>query len=310
MRTHNQAEIKKRCHAVIPALVRKHDLGVVKKIEMDTEGWVNPCFFLNDEYVLRFNARDPHLPKYQREKFVFDLLLTRNFPVSQKVILDSDKDVIEYDILISKKVAGQNLEKDWSGLPKYDKAALTYKAGQLLRKLHSIDFNFYGELGGDSPLPRSNTWSEFLLCKVSFLLDEARKIELFSNEIENRIFNIMKTNEKLFAEVKSSKLVHVDYHFGNLIYSEKEINAVVDFEWAIAGDPLYDLMFWLRGDETFPESQERFFEGYGKSSFSKQENELIRLYQIIKNIELSIVAALHFPHEEAKDYLNTTLRSL
>lgn len=310
MRTHNHQEIKENCRSVIMNLMNKHKLGRVSFVTMDTEGWVNPCFFVNDEYVIRFNARDPGLPKYQREKFVFDLLKDLKFPVPDRVILDTDKDIIDYDILISRKVSGDNLESCWSKLDRETQISLAEEAGALLKKLHSIKFDYFGELANRGPLPQTKFWFDFLEAKLEFLLSEARKLELFSPTQEKQFVSKLHSRSELINTVKKASLVHVDYHFGNLLFDEKKITGVVDFEWSIAGDPLYDLMFWRNANDVFKGSEERFFKGYGKVDFNTEESLLISTYQMIKNIELSIVATLHFPKEEARDYLDITLKDL
>jgi len=84
---------------------------------MDTEGWVNPCFFVNKSFVFRFNARDPSLPKYQREFFVFNFLKNSHVPVPKTVYLDDSKEYIEFDVLITEILPGAISSKlRWSGM--------------------------------------------------------------------------------------------------------------------------------------------------------------------------------------------------
>ncbi len=91
MRSPNHLEIKKRCQESIAPLIAKYQLGTPTQFVIDDAGWVNPCIFVNDAFVFRFNARDPNLPKYQREKIAFELLKDTNVPVPHKVtIRDAD----------------------------------------------------------------------------------------------------------------------------------------------------------------------------------------------------------------------------
>jgi aminoglycoside phosphotransferase (APT) family kinase protein len=308
MRSPNHVEIKNYCRQAIPELMAKHELGVIKSIHMDTEGWVNPCFFVNDEYVIRFNARDPDLPKYQREKLIFDSLKGSEIPVPPLVILDSDKNAAKYDVLISKKTAGNNLESDWKDLKLKNRSKLANKAGKLLKDIHSREYNFFGEIASSGPLPKTKTWYEYIKAKLNFLIIEARKAQVFCPKTEQLFIDKLSSTKSSIDLVSKASLIHMDFHFGNLIYERDEIVGVVDFEWAIAGDPLYDLMFWRNGNQIFPNSEESFFEGYGKTNFTEDEIQRMALYQMIKNIELSIVAKLHFPSDEALEYRDITLK--
>ena len=52
----------------------KHGLGKIQSLTYSKSGMVNPCVFINDHYVIRFNVRDPYIPKFRREKMAMELL--------------------------------------------------------------------------------------------------------------------------------------------------------------------------------------------------------------------------------------------
>lgn len=74
MRTPDHLAIKNNCRKFIAGLMAKHKLGVPERVVLDEHGWVNPCIFVNDNLVFRFNARDTQLPKFQQVKLIHDLL--------------------------------------------------------------------------------------------------------------------------------------------------------------------------------------------------------------------------------------------
>jgi aminoglycoside phosphotransferase (APT) family kinase protein len=308
MRSPNHLAIKKQCLESIKAIVEKHQLGTLKTIRQDTEGWVNPCFFVNDEFVVRFNARDPHLPKYQRERTIYDLLRSSSIPVPQTVILDIDKDVSPYDLLISGLLPGKNLEFEWKGLDLDHKKRLAFRAGQILEKIHCVHLGYFGEIANQGPFERSSSWKATIKLRFDYLLFLSNRSHVFSDQEESLLRSIFEENLEKIADLKHASLVHGDFHFGNLLFENEEITGVVDFEWSFAGDPLYDLIFWRGANETYPESEASFLMGYGKEGFSKEEIKRMAFYQMIKNIELSTVAKCHFPKEEALSYKETSLR--
>lgn len=311
MRSPHHLTIKKDCLESIPSLMQKHQLGETSSIRQDTDGWVNPCFFVNDSYVFRFNARDPELPKYQREKIIFELLRDNlSIPVPREVILDADHKETPYDVLISKVLPGFNLEQRWPKLKNENRSVLAFKAGVLLKKIHSNIFDYYGEISDSGPLQKHSSWSEFLKSKLAYLLMKAREVDVFTDDQERLIKRKFQSHESLLQTIKTSRLVHVDFHFGNLLFQDQDLTGVFDFEWAFAGDPLYDLVFWKGSDQYYQGSESSFFKGYGLEHFNPKELKLMALYQMIKNIELSIVARNHFPVEEALSYKQTTLEQI
>lgn len=174
MRATNHVQIKQLCKSCIPALMLKFSLGTAEKILTDSEGWVNPCFFVNDRWALRFNARDPVLPKYQREKRAFALLTSLGIPGPRKVLLDETKEFAPFDVLITEMVPGTNAEAGWKTFATEQRHRLAENAGQWLSKIHDIEFPFFGELGAGGPFPRTTTWFEFLTAKVNYHLNEGR----------------------------------------------------------------------------------------------------------------------------------------
>lgn len=310
MRTHNHLEIKELCEKSIGALMKKHDLGDVIHIEIDKEGWVNPCFFVNTSYVFRFNARDPILPKYHREHFSFNKLKESTIPVPRLVILDESKDCCLYDVLITEMLPGTNLESIWNDLNIEERSHIAGEAGKILNQLNQYEFDFFGELSTQGPFPRTNEWKEYLKAKLEFHLNEALDLDLFNSKIIEKIWHNFNGHQQILSEIKSGKLVHVDYHFGNLLYKESKITGVLDFEWAFSGDPLYDFCRWREGNEDLPDSRESFLKGYNKNKFSEDELRRMDIYQMIRNVELCIVARLHFNKAEAEEYLQTTIRQI
>jgi len=310
MRTHNHLEIKKLCEQSIAPLMNKYNLGKIRNIEMDTEGWVNPCFFVNKSFVFRFNARDPSLPKYQREFFVFNLLKNSNVPVPKTVYLDDSKEYIEFDVLITEMLPGANIEKDWKNLSIDQKIKVSKDAGKHLYQLTQYSFDFFGELSLQGPLPRTTTWADYIKVKLNFHLNEAKRLNLIEDGIEFRIWKIFEEHLSELLLVTSSKLVHVDYHLGNLLHQNCKITGVLDFEWAFAGDPLYDFCRWRLPQEDLPNSREAFLNGYNKMEFSTSELKRMDIYQMIRNIELCIVAKLHFSEMEAGEYLKIATQQI
>jgi aminoglycoside phosphotransferase (APT) family kinase protein len=290
--------------------MEKFDFGAVKSIVVDSEGWVNPCIFVNREWVFRFNARDPHLPKYRREKIAFELLKNTAVPVPRKVILDESKEVCPFDVLITEFLNGENLEATWPTLDSKLRPQLAAKAGEILKQLNSVSLSFFGELSGVGPLPQTATWSEYLKAKLSFHLDEALRLGLLDSSKQLRILDVFQSFQSELSAYTESRLVHVDYHFGNLLHSDGRITGVVDFEWALAGDPLYDFCRWRQKEEVCLGSRKPFLSGYGRESFNSSDVSRMDCYQMIQNIEILIVASLHLSSDEAKLFREITLKHL
>ena len=302
MRTPNHETVKHRCRESIPALMRRYFLGTPATIAIDESGWVNPCFFVNDKFVFRFNARDVGLPKFQREKIIFDLIENSTLPSPRSVLLDISRDIAPYDVLISPKLRGTSIEQDWSELDSQTKTCLAEAAGRLLAQLHEVSFPFFGEIAEPGPLPRTDRWIDYLRAKLCLQLDRTVDLDIFPNEYRLRALKLFDSRAAAIDEVKSARLVHDDYHFGNLLHVGPEITGILDFEWSFAGDPLYDYCLWYSELDLWPGSRAPFFKTSRPMELSKSERMRRDVYQMIGNVTLCAEAKLHFPKEEATQY--------
>ncbi|RYZ66945.1 MAG: aminoglycoside phosphotransferase family protein [Proteobacteria bacterium] len=308
MRTPDHLLVKQKCREAIPRILKEFGFDPSSDIIMDDQGWVNPCFFIGREAIVRFNARDQHIPKFQREKIVYDRLRTLNFPVPAEVRLDTSKTISPYDILIASRLNGSNLEQHWKLLESSAKSTLAFQAGQWLRKIHDVNIDTFGEISAFGPFPSTVTWPEYLKARLEYHLSEARELDIFSAELEMRFEAAFEKIIPLLEQTKRSRLIHGDFHLGNLLFEKHQITGILDFEWSCAGDPLFDLCKLRDMDASWTGSQESFNRGYGVSVFDDSEFKKMRIYTMIQNIELCVVAKKYFPAKELRSYVSATAK--
>jgi aminoglycoside phosphotransferase (APT) family kinase protein len=306
MRSPNHLEVKENCRAAIQKIMAQSKLGSVDKVIFDDQGWVNVTAFVNDDFVMRFNARDIQLPKFQREQAVFNLL-KGTVSVPELLLFDDSKIIVPYDYMICKKIPGKNLEQNWTDLSEQDGNLLAYQAGEILAKIHSIKSNEFGEVSALGPFPRTKNWGEYLRFILNYHLNEAMELKLFSSTVQKKFLDFFEARLKLLDSVTSPQLVHGDFHLGNLLFVDQKITGVLDFEWSLFGDPLFDISNNLRDmDSRWPGSQEAFNKGYGIKDFSDEEINRMKVYTMVKSIELCVVAKKFFSEAECNEFVQTT----
>ncbi len=123
---------------------------------------------------------------------------------------------------------------------------LAYQAGQLLSKIHSVDIGSFGETSGLGPFVKTKTWTEYLRHTLDYHLNEAMELGLFTSSVQRQFVNLFEAQVQLFNKLKTPKLIHGDFHFGNLLFLNHNVTGLLDFEWSCAGDPLYDICNNLR----------------------------------------------------------------
>lgn len=115
----------------------------------------------------------------------------------------------------------------------------------------------------------------------------------------------------LLDAIASARLVHRDFHYSNLLHDRGRLTGVLDFEWALAGDPEADLLDANAIARVSERAKERWLAAYRElRPEGEGDARRRRLYQGLSNAVLCRVAALYLSSEEAREYRAVTLRQL
>jgi aminoglycoside phosphotransferase (APT) family kinase protein len=273
----------------IKKIFSKYRLGKVKKIVYLESGIVNPCLAINDQFILRVNVRDKDTPKFKREKVAFKKLKDK-IPVPRIVILDESKKIIPYDYLITEKMPGIETREVLKKMPEQEKKKIAIQAGIILAKIHKIKFKKFGYINGNT-FGKYDNWNEFIINKVKNHLKEMKKENIFNDEKRKEILNLFEKNKKIFLEIKTPRLNHGDFSFENMVFKNKKITGIFDFEWAMSGDSEYD----FKDLEDFGELKDLLLEGYQRiNKLSYNFNTKILFYQLVYKLELAKVSKTHW----------------
>lgn len=304
MRHPDAARIRDECRTALPAVLEAAGLPATQHFELDREGWVNVCF-LGGQIVVRFNARDPELPKFQREQWAYRVLRDRGFPVPRLVAHIDDPEITPYPALVAERIPGENLEATWPTLDTEQQRNLAGQAGRWLARLHTQPFSGFGEVFGDRHATQREWWSRWAgrMVRACEPLWDAKTSARFREAIDQAL--------PLLDSVTESRFVHRDYHLGNILHDGRDVVGLLDFEWAMASDPAIDRSKFGQLDDATPGALRPFRRGYEDEGGPVDDDpRVLGLYRMCHNLELCDVAARFLSAEEAAQYRATTLQSL
>jgi len=242
-------------NALLRNIIKTHfpDDQLEKVAEIEGS-FVNPVFKFqlknNTSYILKFN--NPRWP-YKQEREINAIKL-----VQTKTSIPVPKIIIEHSILNADDLAYMILERapglDFRGAIATDQLTgseilkIIEKTGYYLGEMHSIKFDFFGDIS-DNHLDdttrdsyfwgkRFSKWSDcfkafcmdilFWVDKQSFPQYRAKLIEKINDYANNQ------------PEPETASFIHSDIQPSNIIISDKQISALIDFEWAFAGSPCFE----------------------------------------------------------------------
>ena len=199
-------------------------------------GVVNPAFSVDDEWMIRFNTRDRDQKKFLREKLCYDLLQGARTP---KALYYFDRHTnFDGEILVTEKLRGRRVSDDWPRMPECLRQKLVHEAAGGLRRIQSLKLQKFGSI--ENPRAQFNTWPEAVAHELDKVLRLSFQTKVMTEKDHEAVLRAFENCKSDLAVVSEAQLVHGDFHFGNVLWNEDHISGFIDFEWAVAGDPLVD----------------------------------------------------------------------
>lgn len=288
----------------------RYDLGKIEQVVMAGRGINNPALMINDSLVIRFDGIINQVPsRFHGEKRCYDALLKAGIPAPQVIAVDDSKSLVPYDYMVMSKIEGAPLIDAWPTLALDQRGKLAYQAGQLLARMHNITFDTFGRLYGTERI--FDNWYSYIHDTFRRYSLEAVHDGLIQPDIQRRMQLVMEKYRNVFEQVKSASLVHWDYHFENLLQKDGVITGVLDFEWALSGDPAHDFNRRDQWDDDCPGSRAALYDGYTSIRALDTDHDLrVRLYQMIWFIDCVVDAGNEAEAEIMRGELVTVLESL
>lgn len=275
----------------IRAIWRVHGLGAARQIVRAASGVSNQCFIVDGACVIRFNTVDTMVPKFDNERVAYDLLAGRGLPIPSVVALDTSRRLAPYDYIILTRLPGTNLAESWQTLPTARVRDLAWEAGVALARLHTIMLPAFGKLREQSA-PRFHTWSGYFGDYARRYIDAAARYGLLDDALRSRLEEVLVRASDPLMRVGQGMLVHSDYHYENILQDGGRLSGILDFEWALSGDPSYDFITADERERQVPGSEAAFMAGYQSvRAFDAEHDRRISLYRLFLHLETTTMHA-------------------
>lgn len=175
---------------------------------------------------------------------------------------------------------------------------LLFELGKTLARIHAVETRGAGLLDvgtlETNPSGLLATWKDYIHLRLEEHVRVCREIEAISA-------GEAATIGQLFANIpppQPLRLLHGDTGHHNFFSDGLRITAVIDWEDALSGDPIFDVAYW--GTFVRDEMRARFLEGY--SSVQPLPADFERRYWLYY-LRVALSKTVHRHHFRAKDRL-------
>ncbi|WFA09074.1 phosphotransferase [Tissierella sp. Yu-01] len=253
------------------------------------KGWSDDeKYYLEDEKGVKFLLRLTDISLYEKKLKEFEnikQLSKLDFNMSKPLefgTCDGNKKV--YSILTW--IDGDDAIESLLKLSETTQYKLGYKAGQILREIHTL-----------RPVKVIQPWEKTINIKIN------KTIEFYNDcgfkiEDDETIINYILDNER-YLKARPITFQHGDYHLGNMIITVEGDLGIIDFNRSSYGDP------WEEYDRfIFTWKESRFFargqlDGYFDNNVPEEFFKVMSIYNA-RNLIASIPWSLNFGAEDLR----------
>lgn len=202
-------------------------------------------------------------------------------PVPDVYAFDDSLQLIPAPYFFMEKIAGQPYSDVKERLTPQERAAIERELGRYQRLINDIEGPGFG-LFGQMPEDSGRSWRETFTRMMNQVLADAQRLKARLPASQDEIKQMLGHYYPALDEVTKPRLVHWDLWNGNLFVQDGVIVSIIDWERALWGDALMEHYF-----RHFDHSQ-AFYEGYGMTFDSPNEQLRLKLYDLYLDLILVI----------------------
>ena len=184
-------------------------------------------------------------PGMHKELWVCEFLAQRapSLPVPKVLAVDESGSLIPQAFSVLTRLDGVYLRSQLERLSNRDVVDVYRQMGSTLRVLHDVDLAHFGEVmpGRGSRYPSNRA---FMLGQFELSLKTFQRLG-GDGAFHTRLAAHVRERHELLPEIDRASFCHNDGHDANMLVTRSrhgwELSGVLDFEHALAGDPLFDL---------------------------------------------------------------------
>lgn len=262
----------------------------VESIRELTEGMCNVTYSISfcDGYecILKIAARDRtgntsnEINLMKAEVDAMKIVASKtDIRIAKIEYYDTSKTICDGDYFFMEKLDGDNLIFIKDTLSQYQTDTISKEVGDIERKLTEIKNPTFGFIGDEI---RYNKLYDFVKIMLANLINDAKVKNIDIVYDGDFLLKDLEADRCAFTSVSEASLVHWDLWEGNVFVKDGHVSGIIDWERAVWGDPFMDDRFRHHN------MNEKFLEGFGKTSFTEDERIRIKWYDIILYLTMMI----------------------
>lgn len=272
--------------ALLNPICKAHGLGEIGHWRRLGHGRNNPSFVINETWVVRFDGlEDRYSQRFAGEALAYEALRALGVPAPAHAIADVSRQIVPVEYMVLSYVHGGAVIDTARQLTPTQSRALAHEVGGILAQIHSVTYTGFGPLFALSQ-GGLKTWHDFIYNYFTEYATRAQTSGADTDDIIAQMSRWLDALEPRFRHIPYGALAHTDYHFENILQQGGRVTAVVDWEWAVSGDPSWDFHVEDDWDDIGGGHKEAVYAGYtALCPLPADHHERVRLYKALRALD-------------------------
>ena len=207
------------------------------------------------------------------EAEVYRLCAEHGIPVSEVLVCDTSKSILDRDFMIVRTISGMPMSKYEAASNPDNYARICRDIGRAARKFHSLEGTRFGRIAEVLRGGGFEHWSECMTAEFDRWEAVESPTGTFTEAERHAARHVLADAAPILDEITQPHLAHCDLWFGNILISDgnpPDFAAIIDADRAMWGDPDIDFSSipWTKESPTF-------WDGYG-TPLSMDDHSVIR----------------------------------
>ena len=282
---------------------------------------VNTTFMFSAEdkkYVMKLMTT-PTTAEWEKYRFdkvgkLFEKLANNpNIPAPQVIYTENSEKILGYRFIIISYVEGENLWNIWRNLSQEEIIPIARELGKIVKEIHSIKYDFFGEIEDIESAERYYDYKDKILKQLEEYVKIILERKVLPEELVVKVQKYILANiDEMYVPAKAC-LLHNDIHQGNLIVKKDaqgiyKIQALLDWEWACADNPIEDIIYIEENVLQDPEVKQAFYSEYYQGEHKNLDAFAvdIKLFNILWKLD-DIVCGWTFHNPTSENLTNAKI---
>lgn len=237
-------------------------LGPLREMRQLSHGRNNIILVLNEAYVLRIDGLSEHgASRFAGEALAYRMLQPLQIPVPRVLASGRTAGAAPRDYLLMTKVPGDTVKASAASLSEAQQSGLAREFATALAHINTVMLPAFGRLRylQSTPLSRWVDWTDDFYMRY---ITRAQAVQAADSTLLAEISDAYAVTRLLIVAANTPRLIHTDAHFDNVMQADGHLTGILDFEWALSGDPSKEFQIEDQWEEVMPGSRAEIYRTY------------------------------------------------